>query len=139
MRGLVSYYEENKKKDKALAVSQKALKKFPDDGRFYLFLAKYHFGKKNYREAIKAAFKTLELNGREDDVNVHEIIGRSFENTNEFAKAIPELKKAERMSPEDEKINFSLYRCYKNTNHIRLMNQELEKGWQKLKRKRKGF
>lgn len=139
MRGLVSYYGENQKDDQALAISQKALKKFPDDGRFYLFLAKYHFGKKNYREALKAAFKALELKGKEDDVNVQAIIGRSFEKTNEFAKAIPALKKAERMSPEDEKINISLCRCYKNTNQILLMDQELEKGIQKLKHTREGF
>ena len=95
--------------------------------------------KKNYREAVKAAFKAIELKGQEDDVNVHAIIGRSFEKTNEFAKAIPALKKAERMSPEDEKINISLCRCYKNTNQILLMDQELEKGIQKLKHKQEGF
>ena len=135
MRGLVSYYKENQKNHLVLAVSQKALKKFPNDGRFYLFLAGYYFQKKNYRKALNAAFKALELNARDDDINIHAILGRSLEKTDQFAKAIPELKRAEKISPEDEKINISLCRCYKNTNQIRLMNQELEKGYQKLKRK----
>jgi tetratricopeptide (TPR) repeat protein len=137
--GLVYYYDANKKDDQLLAICQKAINNFSNDGRFYLFLAKYHFGKKHYRKAINAALKALELNCRDDEVNVHAIIGRSFEKTNEFAKAIPELKKAEKMSPEDEMISVSLCRCYKNTNQIRLMEQELAKGYQKLKGKLKGF
>lgn len=139
MRGLVSYYEENKKDNQALAIAQKALNNFPNDSRFYLFLAKYYFDKKKYRQALKAALKALELKTRDDDINIHTIIGRSYEKINEFFKAIPALKKAEKMSPEDEKINISLCRCYKNTNKTLLMNQELEKGIQKLKRKAELF
>ncbi|MGA9756353.1 MAG: carbamoyltransferase C-terminal domain-containing protein, partial [Desulfobaccales bacterium] len=132
MRGLVSYYEEKKKSRQALAIIRKALKKVPHDGRFHLFMARYQFEKKHYRQAIKAVYKSLELNCQEDDINVHAILGMSFEKTHEYLRAIPELKKAEKISPEDEKINISLCRCYQKTNQIQLMNQELEKGYQKL-------
>lgn len=139
MRGLVSYYEENQKGDQALAVSRQGLKKFPSDGYFHGFLARYHFENQNYRQAVKAAQRALKLNGRKDGGSVQAILGKSLEKTQEFAKAIPELKKAAKMSPEDEKINFSLSGCYQKTDQIQLMNRELDKAFAKLKRRLRGF
>jgi tetratricopeptide (TPR) repeat protein len=102
-------------------------------------LARYHFENQNYRQAVKAAQRALKLNGRKDGGSVQAILGKSLEKTQEFAKAIPELKKAEKMSPEDEKINFSLSGCYQKTDQIQLMNRELDKAFAKLKRRLRGF
>jgi carbamoyltransferase len=139
MMGLAAYHEENKALDKALRVTRMAVKRFPEEPCFLPRLAKYHYENKNYREAIDASERALSLDSREDGVNLHAILGKSYEKVGEFLKAVPELKKAETIDPEDEKISASLVRCYRETSESELMNRELARGFKIVRDRSRGF
>jgi carbamoyltransferase len=139
MLGLAAHNEENKKLDKALKVLQRAVCRFPEERSLYPHLAKYHHANKNYREAIDAAEKALDLDSPDEGVNLHAILGMSYEKVREFLKAIPELMKAEALDPDEEKINTALVRCYRQTNQTELMDQELAKGYGKVMKRLRGF
>jgi len=57
----------------------------------------------------------------------------------EFAKAVPELQQAGIHDPDDEAINFSLARCYRELKQVEMMNEETEKGTSKMMHKLRGF
>lgn len=136
--GLIVYCEKNGMPKRARPPARIASKIYEDDGRFPLHLAKLHFASGNYRAAIKAALKGRALAGRDGDIDIHAILGLSFEKMDHFSKAIPELRAAERTSPEDRKINLSLAQCYKRTNKPKLAADEVEKAYANLKRALKG-
>jgi uncharacterized protein HemY len=88
---------------------------------------------------VEAAEKALSSNCEEEGFNLHAILGMSYEKTGEFLKAVPELKIAATSDPDDEKTSASLVRCYKETQRIELMNQELARGLKTVRKKMRGF
>ena len=139
LAGLIFYLEENRKFNEAMQATQYARQKYPDDGRFYLHEAILYYENKKYPESIRAAEKALRLNARADGICMHFILGMSYEKMGEYSKAVHELKEAEKVESDSHRINIALVRCYQKMNQIELMNQELDKGYEKLSNKIRGF
>ena len=134
--GLVRHHEGNHRPNRALTLMRKAVRKWPDDRSLYAHLAKCHHLNGNYREAIEAA---LMSDSTEPGINLHLILGMSYEKIGDFQKAVPELKNAESLDPDNEQINVALTRCYRATNQTALMNQEMLNGYEKAMKRLKRF
>lgn len=125
---LVRHYDANQKPDRALSLIRKAVRKWPHDRSLRALLAKCHHASGNYREAVEAA---LMSDSTEDGINLHLILGTSYEKLGDFQRAVPELENAKRLDPDNEQINVALTRCYHATNQTRLMNEEMLEGYEK--------
>ncbi|MFH0799261.1 MAG: tetratricopeptide repeat protein [Pseudomonadota bacterium] len=123
-----------KESEKAVKIYRRILKTFPFEGAIYLGLTRAYFRLKNYGEAIKKAKKVIELDYKDKEGNIHFLLGFCYEKTKQYKKAIGELKKAQRISPQEPQVNFSLSNCHRNINQIEQSNKELEKGFLKFKK-----
>ncbi|MDP8216452.1 MAG: YcaO-like family protein [Candidatus Kaelpia imicola] len=94
-----------------------------------------HFISKQYKKAIEEANKITGLSNTASKMhNVYLILGFCYEKTKQYKKAIRELKKAEKINPEEFQVNLSLSNCYKNIGQTEQANKELEKGVLKFKK-----
>ena len=136
MLALARHYEGHQKPDRALALIQKAVRKWPDDRSLSPLLTKCHYANGNYRDAIDAG---LMCDSPAYGTNLHLILGMSYEKNRDFQKAVPELKEAEKLDPDNDEINVALTRCYRATNQTELMDQEIIKGYNKVLKRLKGL
>ena len=139
LAGWAAYHQEKDQPDKAAAVSRRALERYPHDNRFHIYLANHHYTNKEYREAIEAAETAVRLGIPENGANLHFILGMSLLEVDEFDKAIPELREAAKADLNEEKISFSLAKCYRKLNQHELMQLELDKGFRLLSQRLSGF
>lgn len=135
----VEYLDGKGKTEKAVEVAQQALEHFPQESRFHAQLATWHFQKEHYLEAVQASQCVLQSNQIDSFQHLHRILGLSYTHLGEFDKAIPALQQAEACEPEDEVINFSLARCFRELQQVDQMQLETEKGTAKMTRKLRGY
>jgi len=99
--------------------------------------AQAHFISKQYKETIREANKVIKLNHIAGKMHrVYLLLGFCYEKLKQYKKAISELKKAEKIDPEEPQINFSLSNCYRKIGQIEQANKEIEKAFLKAKAKR---
>ena len=133
------FHEEKKEPDQALKTMRRALRRFPEDGQLNARLAKYFYEAKIYQQAIEACTKAMELGLPPFDINLHAILGQSFEGLGKFSQAIPELEKALELAPDDESIDVSLAHCWRETGQIERMKDAMVRGFKKRRQRLEGF
>jgi len=135
----VEHFDRKGKAQKAMEIAQIGLERFPRDERFLARLASWHFEKEEFLEAAQACESVLQSHPADGNQHLHRILGISYTRLGEFAKAVPELQQAGIHDPDDEAINFSLARCYRELKQVEMMNEETEKGTSKMMHKLRGF
>lgn len=98
-----------------------------------LFQSTSFFTLRYYKEAIRKARSIKKLDCKEIGINVHPLLGFSYEKIRQYRRAIEELKMAEKLNPLEPEINFSLSNCYRNIGQREYSDRELLKGFIKLK------
>lgn len=92
-----------------------------------------YFENGQYDLAISEAKKALTTHSFVEKIyNLHLILASCHLKNKKHQKAINELRKAEKIDPDDEKINFYLARCYKSIQQTERYQEELDKGFRKL-------
>jgi carbamoyltransferase len=135
-----SFYGGIKQLAKALKTLKRATANFPEDGLLHALHAKYLHAGQRYLGAVESAGKALALGVvATGDVNLHGVLGHSFENLGRFSEAIPELEKAARLEPDEENIDIALVRCYRETDQTALMNNAIFEGFKKRRQKLSGL
>lgn len=132
-------HERKKEPDKALKTIRRALKRFPEDGCLNARLARHFHRMKSYQEAIEACTKAMALGHQAADLNLHAILGQSFEGLGKFSQAIPELEKASELAPDDESIDVSLAHCWRETGQIERMKDAMVRGFNKRRQRIDSF
>lgn len=95
------------------------------------------FINRQYNKAIsihKNMEKFSKVFGLKYRESVFFILGVCYEKLKRYKKAIIELRKAEKINPEEAQINFYLFKCYRCIGQIEQANRELKKGILKFKK-----
>lgn len=87
----------------------------------------YKLGK--HKKAITEVRKAIKSDNKNSVY--YEILGASYTKTKQYKEAIGAFKKAEKLNPEKEALNFSLARCYRQIGQINRFDEELKKAMKK--------
>jgi len=97
--------------------------------------AQAHYALGQYNKALALAKETSKLRPEIEEYDGYCFLaGSCLEKGKKYFEAIPELKKAEKINPEEAQINFSLFNCYRKTGQKDLANKELDKFFLKFKK-----
>ena len=132
-------HEGKKEPDQALKTIGRALKHFPEDARLNARLAKYLYEAKSYQQAIEACEKAMASGLPPVDLNLHAILGQSFEGLGKYSQAIPELEKALKLALDDESIDTSLAHCWRETGQVERMKEAVVRGFKKRRQRLDAF